>query len=250
MIKTMEEIKYRNTKLLVQTIPKGTLLFRLVNRPTDDTRGVPIDDETRCIIPNFNVFFYPNPFIMPLALGKWIKEFEKDIMYAYILVRDVKVLRLLDPSKYSRSHKTTKRNFIKLCSTVKKGCMPKTLNYYDPCLSDTIIKKYPDIVGMLALSRGDSRRLKTAIKKRGTAKVLKYFHNAKDSEGVDGPPELVLYPLSERLDKELLVKKTDKLQNNFKILTSFPVSQESQWINFMNKHAKYDPETFFYAYTP
>ncbi|NDB83017.1 MAG: hypothetical protein EB127_09810, partial [Alphaproteobacteria bacterium] len=97
----MEEIPYRNTKLLLQTIPKGTLLFRLVKRPLDDTRGVPLDDGTRCIIPNYNVFFYPNPFVVKLTIGKWIKN--EDVghyIYVYTLTNDIKVLKLIKPSKY------------------------------------------------------------------------------------------------------------------------------------------------------
>ena len=61
----MEEIPYRNTKILIQTIPKGTLIFRAAEAVENDLRGVPLGDGTRCIIPNFNVFFYPNPSSIP-----------------------------------------------------------------------------------------------------------------------------------------------------------------------------------------
>ena len=67
----MEEIPYRNTKLLVKTIPKGTVLFRLVSKKNnDELRGIPLSDGTRCISPNHNIFFYPNPFLAKEALEK------------------------------------------------------------------------------------------------------------------------------------------------------------------------------------
>jgi hypothetical protein len=246
----MEEIPYRNTKLLLQTIPKGTLLFRLVKRPLDDTRGVPLDDGTRCIIPNYNVFFYPNPFVMPLALGKWIEKEDKgSFMYVYTLIRDVKILRLLNPSKYSRGHKGTKKTFIKMCQKVPRGCMPKPLAPYDPCLSDTIIKKYPDVVGILANASGDSRRLKQTIKRKNPTKIIKYFKMASDSLGVEGIPELILHPLVKRPSEQLIVKDTDILENNYKLLTKFNVKDEAKMIKFMDRHAVYNPDTFYYNYT-
>jgi len=138
------DIPYRNSKLLVKTIPRGTLLFRLTKSPLNDTRGVP-HEGTRCITPNFNVFFYPNPFIADITLKPWLSDFDNKV-YVYILDNDVKVLHLLKPSKNSRASKSKKSNFIKRCSSVPKGCMPKLGSEYDPCLSDTMIKKYPDVV--------------------------------------------------------------------------------------------------------
>ena len=245
----MEEIPYRNTKLLLQTIPKGTLLFRLVKRPLDDTRGVPLDDGTRCIIPNYNVFFYPNPFAAKLALGRWLKVEDKgDYMHIYTLVHDIKVLKLIKPSKYSRGHKGTKRNFIKGCSTVPKGCMPRSLSTYDPCLSDTVISKYPEVVGILGISTADSRDLRKSLKK--TSKRIKsFFKMTEDSAGNRGIPELVLHPLVKRPSSQIIVKDTDVLENNYKLLTKIDVNNEARLLKFMDQHAVYNPDTFYYNYT-
>jgi hypothetical protein len=245
----MEEIPYRSTKLLIQTIPKGTLLFRLVKRPTDDTRGVPLDDGTRCIIPNYNVFFYPNPFTAQLVLEKWVKrEGLGNTMYVYILSRDIKVIRLLQPSKYSRGSKATKRNFIKSCSKVPKGCMPNSLSYYDPCLSDTIIQKYPDVVGLMGIPSGDSKRLKKTLHKT-SKRVQSFFKLAEDSMGVKGVPELVLHPLVRRPTEDIIVHENDILENNYTLLTKFNIRDEAKILKFMDDHTVYNPDTFFYTYT-
>ena len=144
----MEEIPYRNTKLLVKELPKGTLLFRLVKKKNEDElRGVPIGENLRCISPNHNVFFYPNPFLAKDALEMWSKSSKN--MNVYILEHPVKVLWLLNPSKYTRVTKNTKRNFIKKCTLVKPGCVPLKPtgmhSRFNPCVSDTMIKKYPEI---------------------------------------------------------------------------------------------------------
>ena len=52
------EVPYRNTKLLVKIIPKGTVLFRITDTPENDLRGIPVDGK-RCVTPTFNVFFHP-----------------------------------------------------------------------------------------------------------------------------------------------------------------------------------------------
>jgi hypothetical protein len=245
----MEEIPYRNTKLLLQTIPKGTLLFRLVKRPLDDTRGIPLDDGTRCIIPNYNVFFYPNPFAIKIALGKWLKnEDAGDYIYIYTLSRDIKVLKLINPSKYSRGHKGTKRNFIKTCSTVPRGCMTRSLSTYDPCLSDTIISKYPEVVGIMGIPAADARELKKSLKKT-SKRVSKFFKLAEDSLGVKGIPELVLHPLVKRPSQQVIVKDTDVLENNYKLLTKIDINNEAKLLKFMDRHAVYNPDTFYYNYT-
>jgi hypothetical protein len=243
------EIPYRNTKIQLKTIPKGTLLFRLVKNQKDDLRGVPLDDGTRCMIPNYNVFFYPNPFAVKKILGKYIDDENLGkTVYVYQLTQDIKVIHLLKPSKHYRELKGTKRNFIKRCSTVPKGCMPNSLASYDPCLSDTIVKKFPDVVGMMGIPARDSRELKRSLKKT-SKKVSSYFKLASDSFGLTGIPELVLHPLTKRPSKQVIVHDDDILENNYKLLTKFNINDEQKMIQFMDRHTTYNPETFFYSYT-
>ena len=241
----METIEYRKSKLLVKTIPKDTLLFRLTKTPENDTRGVPTENG-RCITPNFNVFFHPNPFI-----GKHMyKDYEKDIgtdVSIFVLTSDIKVLMLINPSKYSRLDRKRNGTFIKRCSTVKKGCMPKSGNSYDPCFSDTLIKKHPEIVGMIAVAAGDLKIMKSAIKRGVKQRTQKLFHKAKDSFGVEAVPELILHPLTKRPGKDIIVKPEDKLENNYTLMKTVPYNDD-ELHKFMQEHAVYDPDTYFFKY--
>ena len=235
----METILYRRRKLEVKTIPKGTLLFRLVENPEDDVRGVPLADGTRCITPNQNVFFYPNPFVGKLALSKWFRDLKTIV--AYKLVRDVKVLWLLSPSKNTRLAKNTQKNFLKPCSKVPKGCLPKSRNEYDACLSSTIIKKYPDIVGMVDISINDAR----ALSRNKTRRNRKYMRTASDASGTKSVPELVLHPLAQRPQKDVIVHEGDVLENNYQKIGEYKLADEEVLRNLLDK-AKFNPETFFY----
>lgn len=235
----METILYRRRKLEVKTIPKGTLLFRLVKQPEDDLRGVPLPDGTRCITPNQNVFFYPDPFTGKIALTKWFRDLKTVV--AYKLVRDVKVLWLLSPSKNTRLAKNTQKNFLKPCSKVPKGCLPKARNEYDACLSSTIIKKYPEIVGMVEISINDAR----ALSRNKTRRNRKYMRMASDASGTKSVPELVLHPLSQRPQKDVIVHKDDVLENNYQKIGEYKLADEEILRNLLDK-AKFNPDTFFY----
>lgn len=243
----MESVPYRNTQLLVKTIPKGTLLFRLAKDIENDTRGVPIDDNTRCITPHFKVYFYSNPFAAAFAFQKYLSDYDKNV-YVYILTEDIKVFNLIKPSPYARRDKTRKRFFLKRCSTVKKGCLPKKLNEYDACFSDTIIKKYPTIVGYLANVNKDALAMKRALSSSENSKYKKYFHFAEDAVGVKSIPELAIYPLAERSDKDVLVKSDDKLTNTYKLLKTFNRNDKASIISFLDKHTAFDEDTYYYTY--
>jgi hypothetical protein len=244
----METIPYRRGQLEVKTIPKGTLLFRLVKRPDDDLRGVKLDDGTRCLTPNYNVFFYPNPFVGKLALDLWVTKHRT--VTVYVLTNDVKVLWLLNPSKYSRVTKSTQRTFIKRCSKVPQGCLPKKGMGYNPCMSDTMIKKYPDIVGMMAIARADAIRSAVNLKRKSTRRIRKYIKPAEDATGISGVPEMILHPLTRRLQKDMIVHDGDALENNYKSIATLNANNELEMTTFMDKHTVYNPETFFYTYKP
>jgi hypothetical protein len=241
----METIDYRKSKLLVKTIPKDTLLFRIVAKPIDDVRGVLLEDGTRCLTPNYNVFFHPNPFMGALSLKTYLQK-DQNIVYAYKLKHDIKVIALVEPSKYTRRTKNSKSMFVKRCSTVKKGCLPNEGKWYDPCLSDTIIEKYPNIVGILALSIGDTAQMKRNLKK--TQKLTKYFKYAKDARGISGVPELILHPLSTRPTKDVITHDTDLLENNYEQIARFGRSDIQNMEKFMEQHAIYNPDTYFFNY--
>jgi hypothetical protein len=118
---------------------------------------------------------------------------------------------------------------------------------YNPCLSDTIIEKYPDVVGMVALSVSDAGRINDSVKRK-TLRNKKYYHFADDSAGIHSIPELILHPLTKRPSKDMIVKPEDKLENNYKILKTFYALDTEKLAKFMDNHAVYDPDTFFYKY--
>ena len=242
----MDTILWRNTPIPIKTIPKGTLLFRLVKEPKNDIRGVPIDETTRCITPNFNVYFHPNPFIGHHMYKEYLKEIG-DTVHIYILKNDVKVVSLVNPSKHSRLDYKKKGLFLKPCSTVKKGCMPKKGKEYDVCLSDSILKKYSDVVGMIGIAAGDDKYLRKALKRGIPNKTLKTFKKAKDSSNIENVPELVLHPLTKRPSSDVLVKDDTELDVNYKLLKKINYN-EDKLHQFMDKHSVYNPETFFYTY--
>jgi hypothetical protein len=230
------EVPYRNTKLLVKIIPKGTVLFRITDTPENDLRGIPVDGK-RCVTPTFNVFFHPNPFI-----GYYMYKQYKigDTIQVYKLEQDIKVLALIKPSKYSRMS-MKRKTFIRPCSTVKQGCLPKKGNSYDPCFSKTLIEKYPDIVGMLVLAPGDNKLIRKVLKTI-PEHVLAYFHKAEDSFGIHEVPELILHPLPKRSTED--VYTTEESPTNYKLIKSIPYNEE-KLLKYM-KTLTYNPETYFF----
>jgi hypothetical protein len=170
-----------------------------------------------------------------------------DTVHIYELQKDVKVILLLNPSPYNRLDYKKKGIFLKPCSTVKKGCMPRKGNSYDPCFSDTIVKKHPEVVGMLLNAAGDIKLFKKAVKRGIPNKTLRTFKKAKDSFGIETVPELILHPLAKRPSSNVIVKKEDELDGNYKLLKSVKYN-EGELHKFMNTHAEYDPETYFFKY--
>jgi hypothetical protein len=59
---------------------------------------------------------------------------------------------------------------------------------------------------------------------------------------------MILHPLTKRPQKDVVTTESDKLENNYKILKTFKTQDEEKLRNFMDKHAEYNPDTFFYTY--
>ena len=178
------------------------------------------------------------------------KEYQEQIgkrVGIYILNKDIKVVLLVNPSKYTRMDRLKKRIFLKPCSTVKKGCMPGKGNAYDTCLSDTIITKYPDVVGMLGISVGDNAMYRKALKRGIKNRTLRKINKVKDFSDHTGIPELAIYPLTKRSDKDIVVEDGTQLETNYSIMKEMDYD-ENKLNDFMEKHAELNPETHFYVY--
>lgn len=234
---------YRNRPIPVLTVPKGTLLFRKTDTPENDTHGIPTADGRRCVTPHFQVFFYANPFTADIALAKFT-DLKGDI-HVYRTTRDLKVVQLFGESPYSRDTRKTARQFIRECSKTKRGCMPREGKSYDACFSDTFIKKHPDIVGMIGISRADGFRVRNALTRNKTLRnKKKYFHMETDANGAQGPPELSLHPFATRPSKS--VYNDTETERNFEHVSVLKTDAEKT--AFMNAHTVYDPKTTFYVF--
>ena len=239
---------YKKHKIYLDTIQKGTLLFRVVPHKEDDFTGVSIGDK-KCIPPQYNVFFYFNPFITE-SQPRWY-EFIKS-MEVYELEKDVKVVLLLKPSPDTRGdsrYKTTKtKTFMVTCNKTRKSCLKG--RPYDPCFEDGFIKKFPDVVGYIGVGRNDSLELK-AYMKTSLKPVIDYIQIAEDRRGVTGTPELVLYPLQHRNQKDILIENPDEWMKtqkfNYKHLKSLPQNQKDLR-EFIDQHTVRDQTTGYYSY--
>ena len=241
----MDYILYRNEKILTMTLPKNTLLFRFSKNPEHDLRGPEIEEGKYCLTPTYNVFFYPSPFVNKLSLPQYTKE---DKLHIYILNNPVKIIRLLKPSKYTRGHRHAKRTFIKNCNKTKKLCLPKLPRASDPCFTDTIIKKYPEIAGMMGFAIKDVELLRKKIDDNRVSKSnLKYINFAEDINGIKSVPEIILHPLKTRPSNKIVNTKNDKLETNYRLLKDISIDN-ADLRNFMENHTTYHPETFTYTY--
>jgi len=241
----MGYILYRNEKILTMTLPKNMLLFRFAQKPEDDFHGVELEDGKHCLTPTYNVFFYASPFVNKLSLPQHTKEKQ---IHVYLLNHDVEVVQLFKPSKYTRGHRHAKRAFIKNCNKTKRLCLPRQARQSDPCFTETVIKKYPKLGGLVGFPIVDARMLQRKIEENKISKSnLKYIKFVEDANGVKSAPEIVLHPLTKRPSGELITTKEDKLDNNYRILTTLSV-ENAELKKFMEDHAVNNPDTFFYTY--
>ena len=234
-------IKYRNKEIPILTLKKGTLLFRYSKNGTlSDLRGIPVDSEHTCLNSNYNVFFHPNPFVGKYMLPQF-KNYEK--INIYKTLADLHVIKLIKPSPFTRGHRHSKRSFIKNCSKTRKGCFDRKLKSSDPCLSNTIIKKYPHITGMIGFAKSDSDILNSFINNISSAN-MKYMHFVEDANGVKSIPEIILYPLKTRNPKDIILNNSEQLDQAYELISEFPYNTE-KLREFMDK-ARYNPETYCY----
>lgn len=175
-------------------IPKGTLLFRSAYSTHDivgDFAGIPVKKKvnTFCIYPNFNVFFYPFPFVSESVSAHYDKT------SIFVLNNDVKLINLILPSKYTRKDKSERKGGIITCNETRTyKCSESGLNY-DPCIDFKKVKD-KEIVGMIGIAKEDSQTLQRLItSKFSTHKQYnKYYKLYEDARGIYGVPEIVLHP--------------------------------------------------------
>jgi hypothetical protein len=112
-----------------------------------------------------------------------------------------------------------------------------------------MIKKHPEIVGITSIAKADADRLRNNIARGKTQRRnLKYFHNAEDADGTAAPPEVAIHPMTVRPSKDVITTSEDEIKNNYKLIKTFKTADEDTLRSFMDRHAVYNPETYYYTY--
>jgi hypothetical protein len=224
-------IEYRSfngVNVPIMTIPKGSLLFRLVYNSEQEktkidkmmkesflglTMSKPIRnfneevefdedefsfseaEEEFCLHNNHNVFFYPYPYVMDT--NWYIRNTTESKMVLFETTKDIKVALFLSPSGMTRINKGMESVIATTCDNFS-FCDDKKGRDYDPCFKYEFMEKFPDVVGMYSIQQRDSKRFLDVYKTANKFKPFKKFiHFYKDSKTI-GIPELILYPLQER----------------------------------------------------
>lgn len=200
MIKTY---KINDTTFQTITLPKGTVLFRGLHIGNDnsykkiftDLIGYP-DDKYYCISSSMNVFFYPVPYV-----SDTVNIYNVHVIY--LTQYDIELLLLIKPSTISRYDKINDNynNIMKVCSNIsEKNTCGVQMSDNDPCLTNTILKRYPHIRGYIAIADQDASiftaKYHHMIRKDDITKVKHIIPSiVSNNRKIIGIPEIVMNPL-------------------------------------------------------
>jgi hypothetical protein len=202
MLKTY---KINGKKYQTIKIPKGTVLFRglaFENKdkyPTLFTDIIGARNEKMYLIsPTMNVFFYPVPYVSDIVNIY-------NIHVIYITQYDIELLMLVSPATISRGDKNALdpiHDPIVTCSKISEydKCGYK-MSDDDPCLTDIIIKYFPQIDGFIGLAQQDieymNMKYKDMMRNPDMYDMAKQIIPAMitNSRDLSGIPEIVIHPL-------------------------------------------------------
>ena len=232
----METIEFEETEIPVIKIPKGTLLFRATQHTEMDYVGRDLGGRL-CIPPNYNVFFYYTPFAIDSV--KWYDRIMN--IEACVTTKELMIVSLISPSEFTRTSRyDSKQPFLLPCNSdeLKKACFKS--RQADPCFRDSFIEEFPQVVGYTAIAKEDADRLMLSIKKGKLKKYAKYIPLAKDDRGIEGTPEVVLYPLTKRQTESIYIDHPESFKGsseyNYKYITSLNRNCDDRE-KFMKEHA-------------
>ena len=188
---------------------KGTVLFRGINFDSDpdaimtDFVGSPrkvhnpgtvernfFDKYTSsefCVDPHTHVLFYPTPFVVDIS-DKY------PVLGVFIVNYDLEIITMILPS--NNVHDTPTASHV-LCST--QGSIDlcgKRKSTEDPCLTELLIKEYPNIYGYIS----DTTFKKSVPKEYTDITTLFETSNYDTTQGI---PEIVLFPYHVRPENPL-----------------------------------------------
>jgi hypothetical protein len=195
--------EYKDVKVPILKIKKGTLLFRYVYDIPQDKKtiksmlegsflGIKIDKESFCLPNQYNVFFYPYPYIMDTNKYLSIFKPKESHMVLFETTKDLNVALFLLPSEMNRIGKNEENEILITCDNYSY-CNGLKGFYFDACFRDDFLKNNMDIMGYYGISENDSKRFMTQYKKSFFTPFRKFIHLHKDTKTI-GVPELVLYP--------------------------------------------------------
>lgn len=198
-------VDFEGEPVYVTTLPRGTVLYRGVDKLgtiTEDTFGVRTPTGF-CLPPNYNVFFYPFPFV-----DSTIKEYSHFLVY--VVANDIKLATFIAPSPAIRGDRHQGVGPIVSCGSLSQsehGCAVRGRDY-DPCFKPAFRLAHPEISGMIGMPEMDQAAFMKAVKNYRTPTGIRkhlntYLTTYEDALGVPGVPELILYPFTSRLAEDL-----------------------------------------------
>jgi hypothetical protein len=148
-----------------------------------------------CVDPHTNVFFYPTPFVADV-LDRYA------VHGVFIVNYDLEIITMILPS--NNVHDTPTASHV-LCSTQSSiDLCGKRKSTEDPCLTELLIKEYPNIYGYIGIHKKDSARyttFKKSVPKEYTD-ITTLFETSNEDK-THGIPEIVLFPYHVRPENPL-----------------------------------------------
>ena len=210
---TTSTLKEECVPVYTTILPAGTLLFRA----TVDTQSIYHDflgvpdkgtPEIRfCLPQNYNVFFYPFPFVVNTIGLSW----DYTLMNVYVVNQDVEVACYISPTPMCRGDKIMESLPITTCKNAGMGCGLEG-RPYDPCFRPQFLKDNPSVVGMIAMAGGDRSPLFDEIRANPSYAqyVNKYYSLYCDSHSlIPAVPEIILYPRATRTGGDIYTTHTE-----------------------------------------
>lgn len=196
------------------TIPKGTILFRGIHFENEDEYLSIFNDfigfstgKYFSIDPNMNVFFYPVPYV-----SDSVKIYDIHVMY--VTQYDIELLLLIKPADISRENKENDsyKHILTTCINLsKQNKCGHDMSKTDPCFTDALLKRFPQIDGYIAIAEQDAslftQKYKDMIIRHDEINKVKQILPSilSNSRGIIGIPEIVIHPLRFRYNDCYLI---------------------------------------------
>jgi hypothetical protein len=207
----------KETTVYVTTLPKGTVLFRGINKPPksgartveelraleeqstleklySDLYGIRTKDRSYCLPPEYNVFFYPFPFA-----DASVADLSYTHVFVYVTLRDIKLATFIFPSPMRQTDKGPATS----CNELPTHGCGLSGRRYDPCFKPDFRADHPDVSGMIDIVDMDRKNFQNIVYNYEEGSALRTYFNKyvslyTDDKFKSGIPELILHPLVAR----------------------------------------------------